>query len=115
MNLMPISDYPASASDSAQAQVMAERKGELTQKLQVIQQSGAPQAVKQSAGETIGSQIADADRSRAHHLREAAYQHKQETARVQQEHRQKAEQTQAQLEKADVQTAAVRRRLDSRA
>lgn len=82
MAMMPISDYPAPASDKSQAQVLAERKGELNQQLQAAQQSNLPQAEKEHVSTSIRDQIEDVDQKREHKLREAGHKEKQQATAI---------------------------------
>lgn len=110
MAMMPISDYPAPASDKAQAQVLTERKGELNQRLQAIRQSNLPQAEKESQTASVQDQIQDVRQQRDHKLREAANKDKQRITDIQQEKRK-----QSTLQQEDIQHAQTRRMLDVQA
>mgnify|MGYP001468928171 CR=1 FL=1 len=101
MILMPISDYPASSDDRSQAQVMAERKGELNQERQTVADSSLPPEQKKAAADTIDSETDDVERQRQSHLAKAARQEKQTEADAQ--------------KKADLSRAETRRRLDTQA
>lgn len=110
MAIMPISDYPAPASDKAQAQVLSERKGELKEKLQAVQQSNLPAAQKEQASDSIGGQISGVERQRQRKLRNASHQESQEQANAHE-----AQVKQAALEQEDAQRAKTRRALDTQA
>lgn len=110
MAMMPISDYPAPASDKAQAQVLTERKGELNQRLQTIQQSNLPRAEKESQTASVQDQIQDVGQQREHKLREAANKDKQRITDTRQE-----KQKQRTLEREDMQHAQTRHMLDVQA
>lgn len=107
---MPISDYPASSSDKAQAQVLTERRGELSQKQQDVEQSNLPPTEKERISNAVGDEIQHVKQQREHKLKEVAYQKKQhaESAR-------KADEAQAQRVQADEQQAQDRAILDVKA
>lgn len=110
MVMMPISDYPAPASDKAQAQVLAERKGELNQRLQAVGQSNLPQEEKERLASSIQGQIQDVRQQREHKLREAANKDKQSATDAQ-----KAKRKQDALQQEDSRRAQTRRMLDIQA
>lgn len=110
MAMMPISDYPAPASDKSQAQVLAERKGELKQQLQAVQQSNLPQAEKEHVSTSIRDQIEVVDQKHEHKLREAAHQEKQQAAGIRSN-----EQLQNSLQQKDTERAHTRHILNVQA
>ncbi|MFT9077803.1 hypothetical protein [Ethanoligenens sp.] len=110
MAILPISDYPAPASDKSQAQVLSERKGELHQRLQTVQQSGLPQQEKENLSASIRDQIRATDQQRQSKLREAAHKERQQAATAR-----KAQETQASRRKSDKSQSQDSRRLDTQA
>ncbi len=110
MAILPISDYPAPASDKSQAQVLAERKAELNQQRQVTQQSALPAGEKKRISASIDDEIDAAERQRQHKLREASHEENRQAAQTRQ-----AQQGQAGRFKADDARAQFRRSLDTRA
>jgi hypothetical protein len=50
---MPISDYPASSDETAQMQVLSERKGEITQQIQDVQDSGLDEGSKAAKTDSL--------------------------------------------------------------
>jgi hypothetical protein len=56
MITMPISDYPAASTESAQMQVMSERKGEISQQLQKVQESHVDEEKKAAVTDRLSSE-----------------------------------------------------------
>ncbi|ADU26563.1 hypothetical protein [Ethanoligenens harbinense] len=110
MAILPISDYPAPASDKSQAQVLTERKAELNQRLQTLQQSALPAGEKERISASIGDQIHTTEQQRQHKLREASNKEKQQSAEARQ-----VQQAQAVRLEDDDARAKARRSLDTRA
>lgn len=109
MILMPISSYPMPADKNSQAQVDGERKSELTQQAQAVEQSPMSGRQKQRALRDIGDKISDAEKDAEQNRRGASIERRRK-----QEQMRKSESEKAESEKAETAKAEREHRFDRR-
>lgn len=82
MIMFPISDYPTSSDPISRNQALTERRGDINQAMQDIDQSNLPQYQKDRINDHLSNQKADIDAKVRHNLNEQAYEKKLTDRRI---------------------------------